>query len=367
MSPPRLDTLEENIFVNSIPILITGTKLEVPRAKFIPYGLNVNDKKLPKNDDDFAGPLNISSNFLFFNVSYDSLWVNTNGVISLNRGIREVESPKFPNNYAPCISPFWSDIDISHSGEIFYREIIDKPTLQIIEYDIQDKFFSFYDFIATWAFVATWIDVPQFNYNNSFNTFQSVLASNGNLSFVIFNYEQLTWSVETAQAGLNGGDGTHYFNLPGSFSSSIKKLTNLSNIGVVGKWMYRTDSLYNFEYGCPSDNLMRFKPSNVSSLGGDIIDITGPCFNKDDLIFAVIDSDQENPQGCVFKNQFTCSITTKKFKRYGRIPVLLIINSYLLYEEEIDVYEPKNGALIKKNRDSLLSLIEKINNKLINK
>lgn len=338
-----------NQFFIFAAILIATAKPEVSRVNFIPYGLEANDNQLPRNDDDFVGPIKISSDFPFFNNSYDLLWVNTNGLISFNRGIREVESPKFPNNYAPCISPYWSDIDISYTGKIYYREINDEITLQIIENDVQDKFFSFYDYRATWAFVVTWIDVPQFNYNNSFNTFQVVLTSNGTLSFAIFNYEKLDWVIETAQAGLNGGDKVHFFNLPGSFSNSIKNLTSLSNVGVIGKWMYRTDSLFNFEYGCPSDNIMRLNPSNISSLGGENIDITGPCFTQDDFIFVVIDSDQENPLECVYKNQFTCSITIKKLKRSGRLSVLLVLNYYLLYEEKLDVYEIKNKAFRNKN------------------
>lgn len=325
-----------------LAVLIIDVKSQVVKVKLISYGANANDSKFSDNDK-FVGPLNISASFPFFNVSYESLWINTNGLVSFNGNFSEIESTKFPNDFSSCVSPFWSNIDLKNAGKIFYREITDKITLQIVENDVIDKFYIFYDFSAIWAFVVTWVNVTQLNGNNLGNTFQVVLTTNGSVSFAIFNYESLSWSSGTSQAGLNAGDGIHFYNLPGSYSNSIKNLTNLSNVGLPGKWIYRTDSLTNFDYGCTSDNLMRFKPSNVSVLGGQSVDITGPCFNHDDLVIAIVDSDQENPLDCVFKDKYTCTIKTSKFKGSGKIPVLLIINYYLLYEKDIHVYDENNN------------------------
>ncbi|KAI0236407.1 hypothetical protein LSAT2_013036, partial [Lamellibrachia satsuma] len=79
------------------------------------------------------------------------------------------------------------------------------------------------------------------------NTFQTVLVSDGNISFVIFNYGEITWTKPLnvgavfVKAGVNAGDGTHYFSLPGSGTAAIADLQNSTNVGTTGRWLFRVD------------------------------------------------------------------------------------------------------------------------------
>jgi hypothetical protein len=77
-------------------------------------------------------------------------------------------------------------------GNIFYREVTHDVDLNTIAGDIRLAFSAFYNFRASWAFVVTWHEVgPLIWWLN--NTFQAVLATNGQHSFAIFNYGRLDW------------------------------------------------------------------------------------------------------------------------------------------------------------------------------
>ncbi len=58
-------------------------------ARFYPFGRSTNDSTLFKNDDSFSDRIPISISFPFFNKSYNSLFVSTNGIISFDAGVRK--------------------------------------------------------------------------------------------------------------------------------------------------------------------------------------------------------------------------------------------------------------------------------------
>ena len=85
------------------------------------------------------------------------------------------------------------------------------------------------------------------------NTFQCILATNGSLSYAIFLYEDngIQWTAADGQlggegtpalAGFNLGDGIESFTLPGSLSGSIMEVSNSSNVGRSGAWVFRVDT-----------------------------------------------------------------------------------------------------------------------------
>ncbi len=74
------------------------------------------------------------------------------------------------------------------------------------------------------------------------NTFQVVMAVGDQFSFITFLYDDIQWTDGgRAAAGINGGDGVRFLNLPVSRSSDNRAYTTNSNVGVDGVWMYRVD------------------------------------------------------------------------------------------------------------------------------
>ena len=74
------------------------------------------------------------------------------------------------------------------------------------------------------------------------NTFQCVLATSGSKSFVIFLYKDLQWGGGEAVAGINAGDGINFITIPGSLSQDILSLTETSNVGNPGVWIFEVDT-----------------------------------------------------------------------------------------------------------------------------
>ena len=78
------------------------------------------------------------------------------------------------------------------------------------------------------------------------NTYQLVMATDGQLSFVTFLYEEIQWTDSgrtdsvSAIAGID--NGALILDLPGSGFDDVRNLVNTSNVGVDGMWMYRVDS-----------------------------------------------------------------------------------------------------------------------------
>ena len=92
--------------------------------------------------------------------------------------------------------------------------------------------------------IATWDRVPPYGFRNDprpFNTLQVILAGDGTVtSYVVFIYGDIQWG-EGAQIGFNAGDGTVYFTVPGALTSATLNITQMSNVGSPGLFIYKVD------------------------------------------------------------------------------------------------------------------------------
>ena len=74
------------------------------------------------------------------------------------------------------------------------------------------------------------------------NTFQCVLVTDGSLSFAIFLYGEIQWTVSRgilAVVGVNVGDGVRQQNVSESLTEEIININTTNNTGVPGVWVFR--------------------------------------------------------------------------------------------------------------------------------
>ena len=85
------------------------------------------------------------------------------------------------------------------------------------------------------------------------NTFQCILATTVTESFVILLYPdgEIQWTTGIASdgfgglggtealAGINVGDGVNDITIPGSLTPNIINITQTSNVGIPGVWMFK--------------------------------------------------------------------------------------------------------------------------------
>ena len=71
------------------------------------------------------------------------------------------------------------------------------------------------------------------------------MAVSGNQTFAIYLYADglIQWSQEgKALAGYSAGDGQTYYNISGSLSTELLKISSTSNVGYPGLWVFRVDN-----------------------------------------------------------------------------------------------------------------------------
>ena len=71
------------------------------------------------------------------------------------------------------------------------------------------------------------------------NTFQVVMATDGEKSFVFFTYIDIQWGE--GGVGFDAGDGMRSYNFIGSRTGATQNLEEFSNVGVDGVYAFRVD------------------------------------------------------------------------------------------------------------------------------
>jgi len=223
---------------------------------FFDFGPNAGDDNLTKLDDHHI-LIKKPVSFKFYGKYFESFYLSTNGVVKLieknetfNLHEKYSYNPaKFPIDNETLIAPFWSDMISDSAGDVFYRLVSDAESLKQIEFEIDrlTKASWCNEFKASWVAVITWYKLKAFNhrrfeYNN---TFQLVLTTNGEESYVLFNYGRMQWPNSrvkvNVESGFNLGDGKLYHQMEGSFSSKIVELEKKSNVGMRSKWLFRVE------------------------------------------------------------------------------------------------------------------------------
>lgn len=148
-------------------------------------------------------PIFGASGIDFYGSSYTNIYINTNGLLTFDSPEHSYHPVGLSGYDSPAIAPFWSDVDISKGGDIYW----DVDTV-------------------TGKLTVTWLDVAPYQGSGT-NSFQIVLTDTGSGDFdVEFVYEDIQWVDgfprinATATAGITDG-GTNDTDLEGSGDESF--------------------------------------------------------------------------------------------------------------------------------------------------
>ncbi|MCB1328266.1 MAG: calcium-binding protein, partial [Maritimibacter sp.] len=155
--------------------------------------------KAAGNNDDGSVYVNISSVFEngidFFGTTYSGIYINSNGNISFGSAFTDYQTSDLSSETTPMIAPFFSDVDITKGGNIYW--------------DLDP---------AANTVTITWLNVAPYSGGGT-NSFQVVLTDTGGGDFnVEFIYQNITWTnggSSVAETGITDGAGTD-IELPGS-------------------------------------------------------------------------------------------------------------------------------------------------------
>ncbi|XP_038062365.1 uncharacterized protein LOC119732831 [Patiria miniata] len=241
--------------------------ITVIASSLVPFG--VGDSALSSVSQPFFLPSKdrISPTFTsrqffpFGNELYEFVYFTDNGVIILsnNRRVRRtIYKQAFPSTFSfsfngnvQMIAPFWADVraDAFDSTNNVFWQLYDNPStdstmLRTLSNIVSAQYGSF---LANWVLVITWSNVhTQFETN----TFQAILLTNGEHSYVIFNYDPcgMNWDPASLfnhyviQGFTCGRFGRKvYVDLLGR--SVFRPGSVVGNSGMIGRWVYQLDTL----------------------------------------------------------------------------------------------------------------------------
>uniref|UniRef100_A0A3Q2PE56 NIDO domain-containing protein n=1 Tax=Fundulus heteroclitus TaxID=8078 RepID=A0A3Q2PE56_FUNHE len=175
--------------------------------------------------------------FNFFGQNYSQIYVNHNGHLTFDSSWYSYSPQQFPMyGSRDIIAPYWTDLDNRGNGDIYYVQYTNGSILQQVTQDI-NAYFPELNFHANWVFIATWYEVAYYPTTGTRTTFQAVLTTNGQYSFVLMNYGSL--------AGYDTISSSHHFSIPGSMSNDASGINSIfsldSNVNVPGRWVFRVD------------------------------------------------------------------------------------------------------------------------------
>ncbi|XP_062601517.1 protein mesh-like [Saccostrea cucullata] len=299
--------------------------LSLTLNELFPFGNEAGDRELKGIDDGSSPKLVLSTPFPYFNQRNPSLFVNVNGIISFQKAIQGYTTTPFPiGDGVGTIAPFWADIDTTYTGTIWYRELINPTLLERVSEEVRGSFSQFYRFRASWIFIVTWERVPFFGCYSSpcskTNTFQSILISDGQHSFVIFNYEQIQWGGTEEQVGFNSGDGVTYYML-----NDIVNVDKMSNVGIPGKFVFRVDSSIITTGKCNTEGNLTISPGHGPMLGGQYLVLSGTCIEDSANITATFQGSRK--YRCERKSKFSMVCITPVFNCTGEIVIRIEIEN----------------------------------------
>ncbi|XP_067225262.1 sushi, nidogen and EGF-like domain-containing protein 1 [Chanodichthys erythropterus] len=214
---------------------------------FYPFGSAAGDTRNAAADDGSSSVIPLLSPFLFFGRRYQQIYVNNNGHLTFNQSSSQFVPYSFPaNGSQDIIAGLWTNLDNRARGVISYNQYTNGSVLTRATLDINNHFPNL-TLNASWVFVATWDKVAYYPNTSTETSFQVVLISGSNFSFILMNYGDIAVTGYPVEAGYDTINSFDYFVIPGSNNGSlISNLKNSSNVNVPGRWAFRVDSGHNY-------------------------------------------------------------------------------------------------------------------------
>ncbi|XP_031633983.1 nidogen [Contarinia nasturtii] len=208
----------------------------------------------------------------FFSDIYDHIYINTQGILTFGTELNGFLNEPFPLEYA-AIAPFYSNVDTAGAGQdtsISFSKITSERNTRLAYETVRRNFAVSDNFRVVSVLVATWENVGHYRENNTEqNTFQVAIICGDQDTFVEFLYPSngLNWLQGDqggesglpdirAQVGFIAEDG-RFFTVVGSGTDNAKYLSELSNHGRPGSWIFRVGHI-GFEKNIEQPDQSRF-------------------------------------------------------------------------------------------------------------
>ncbi|KAL2100639.1 hypothetical protein ACEWY4_002400 [Coilia grayii] len=226
------------IHFNKLPAYLTAltdVTITAPLGVFYPFGSAAGDTFFPYPNDGFIN-ITLLHPFLYFNRTHQDIHVSPYGGLLLGQLLSL--------NY-DVIAPFFVRTDYSERGNVSYQQYTTGDVLHTATRDIS-SYFPNVTFTASWVLVVTWDRVVYYQTNDTVTndqkaTFQVILISGGDLSFVLMNYGDISPTPWPMRIGYSYNQTIILLNdcYPNGTIDAVN-LNTSSNINIPGRWAFPT-------------------------------------------------------------------------------------------------------------------------------
>jgi hypothetical protein len=266
---------------------------------------DISYSTLPRQDDVTSGQIYTSSGFRFGNTVYYSIYVNTNGFISLGTNDGGT-SPSIPGSNS-VISPYGADIDTRIAGTVRYTGFTSShPQMSSVSQFIRSNTED-YSFTGTRMMVVEWDGVAKYS-GSSFatSTFQAVLITDGYDSYAVFIYQcgGMEWGGATIGWGYSRDLYEEHYLSEASYSNDIGCRYSSTSSAIIYDVYSGTDDSTTYPTTYPTTYSTSYPtyPSYCYSSyefecdNGDCVSDSYRCDNYDDC------GDNSDEEGCGTSN-----------------------------------------------------------------
>lgn len=139
-------------------------------------------EELGMGDDDNQGPFDLGFTMPFYDSSYSSIRICSNGFISFTSGFNTYNNTVIPNTNEPnnLVAPYWDDLTPVQGGRtFFYTNRRDSA-------------------------IVTWDSTAHYGFNGRY-TFETILTADGN---VVYQYKSMVGNINQSTIGIENASGT---------------------------------------------------------------------------------------------------------------------------------------------------------------
>ncbi|KAK6745525.1 hypothetical protein RB195_011945 [Necator americanus] len=197
-------------------------------ARLYPYGEHKGDLLI----DAESEPYKLANPFRYLGQVYDTIFIHSSGLVNF--------SPSIPSPAAlpidePVLAVYWMNTE---GARVFYRETDDTSIVNIAHNEVNIQYRYGSKFRVKSVVIITWEGGRPPNSEADGNVFQLALIVGDSMTFAHIVYSKLN-SNDNAVAGFSTLNTS--YSLPDSATHDALLLSEKSDIGIPGEWLFRVD------------------------------------------------------------------------------------------------------------------------------
>ncbi|WKY01519.1 hypothetical protein Q1695_015487 [Nippostrongylus brasiliensis] len=216
-----VDGLNQQIDLNiTVPYIFS--------ARLYPYGETKGDLLIRGRREVYK----LANPFHYLGQVYDTIYIHSSGVVSFSPNALK---PSALPVGEPVLATYWMNTE---GAAVFYRETDDVNIVNLAHNEVNIQYRYGSKFRVKSVVIITWEGGRPENSDSEGNLFQLALIIGDSMTFAHFVYSKLN-SNDNAVAGFASLNSS--YSLPDSATHDAMLLSEKSDIGIPGEWLFRVD------------------------------------------------------------------------------------------------------------------------------